>query len=143
MWVGSSAQHIRGILLDADGLAGRVSSVELGLVFCGDAAWARVPVRCGIDVETAYCLEQALREAEAGDPVGIAVDLALVGFISAAGVRALNGCWDRLRGRARRFVLLDPTPFVAQVLRVGGLADAVSTTYGSWSVHQVVGFWER
>src|SRR5262245_49322148 len=89
------------------------------------AAWTRVMVRGQVDVDNSFHLEQVLLHVEAADPAGVAVDLAEVGFLSAAGIRALSGSRERLRGNDRRFALLNPQPYVEQALRVGGLADAV------------------
>ncbi|MCY1143736.1 STAS domain-containing protein [Actinoplanes sp. Pm04-4] len=113
--------------MDPHGSAYYRPAMEFDAGFYREAGWARVRVRGEIDMDNAGHLEHVLRGADTGDHAGVAIDLTYVDLLSAAGLRALSGCRRRLGGRDRGFVLLDPKPFIEQVLRVGGLADATLT----------------
>jgi anti-sigma B factor antagonist len=67
--------------------------------------------------------DAVIRELRASPRELVELDFAQVSFLDSAGVRCLLACRAEADARDCRITVLDPTPFVHQVLEITGLTD--------------------
>lgn len=95
--------------------------------FVGTAAL--LTVRGELDVDSREVLGRALSGAAARCST-VVIDLDDLRFVDAAGMGALVGASNVLRGRSGRLVLRRPCGIVARVLDVAGLGDLLEYAAG-------------
>jgi anti-anti-sigma factor len=74
-----------------------------------------------VDAATAHVFEEALLSVPSSHSGTLVVDLAQVGFMSAAGVRLLIDAKTRREATGRSLRLLHPSPGVVMVLKAAGV----------------------
>jgi anti-anti-sigma factor len=75
-----------------------------------------------IDASTAPALDDALSHLPIGDGP-VVLDLSGVSFIDSSGLRVLISLAGRARDEGRSVALRDPSPTVARLLEITGLAE--------------------
>jgi anti-anti-sigma factor len=85
----------------------------------------RLALRGELDVATAPLAEEAIKNAEAGGPATLALDLAGLTFMDSTGLRLVMAADARAREAARRFIVVRGPDAVQRVFELTGVDERI------------------